>query len=681
MTERIRNMAKEAMYGEDKFPRCSISVENESELSSPKAIAEGLRRYFRKVPIKEYPGEKLFGRIRFSGCDYPSDFYRRAGCESFGKYWSKHCWNKPSPVFYWGWTHVVLDFDSLLREGLYGYRERICSRPQKDEFCEAMITVLDSLEEFSLRCAECCSSPRLRAILQKVPMRPAEDFYEAVQAVWFLFQLCADSLGRIDRYLYPYYKNDIESGKIDRDEAKDLLQELFVRVYETQTDNKALPISGHNHLVVGGYLPDGTDGFNELSRLVLECIAELPTFRPQASFRYTKYTSPETMRFITELNAKCQWIVFVNDEPRLPGMADVGIDPKDAVDYTVVGCNEWNLPCGADLSLAHVNLLHSLESLLYEDPQIEKAQSFDEVMTRLYGYMKRDMETIASEYPRYVAATAGDINVLTSALCRTCIERAKPFSDGGAKYHGITFSFNSLSNVADSLSVIKQFVFDEKKLTMASLCNMLRKNYKGYEDIRTQILRTGHFFGNDDDYVDSIVEKIVDELYAIRSELPRNKDDIYIIGSFVGATHPNLIFGRMTKATPDGRRDGDPFTMGIAQSDGKDKSGLSALLNSIAKLDYRKLCGCVVANVKIDKSFTRSEEKLEKLAAMYHTFLKKGGMQLQINYLSQEELLRAQKNPDEYRNLVVRVTGYSGYFTRFDTDLQNDIIRRTVERV
>ena len=118
MTERIRNMAKEAMYGEDKFPRCSISVENESELSSPKAIAEGLRRYFRKVPIKEYPGEKLFGRIRFSGCDYPSDFYRRAGCESFGKYWSKHCWNRPDPVFYWGWTHVVLDFDSLLREGL-----------------------------------------------------------------------------------------------------------------------------------------------------------------------------------------------------------------------------------------------------------------------------------------------------------------------------------------------------------------------------------------------------------------------------------------------------------------------------------------------------------------------------------------------------------------------------------
>lgn len=194
------------------------------------------------------------------------------------------------------------------------------------------------------------------------------------------------------------------------------------------------------------------------------------------------------------------------------------------------------------------------------------------------------------------------------------------------------------------------------------------------------ILKKGRFFGNDDDYVDKIACDTVDAIYAIAKTMKREYINVLVVGSFVGATHPNIVFGKFTKATPDGRRTGDAFTMGISQSEGKDHSGLTALLNSIAKLDYRKFCGCIVSNIKMEKSMAGGADKLRKLAAMYQAFLQKGGMQLQINYLSQKELLEAQKNPEKYRNLVVRVTGYSGYFTRFDTDLQNDIIRRTVEK-
>ena len=184
----------------------------------------------------------------------------------------------------------------------------------------------------------------------------------------------------------------------------------------------------------------------------------------------------------------------------------------------------------------------------------------------------------------------------------------------------------------------------------------------------------------DDDYADNIAKSIVDAIYEVRGEIKSDDMNTVVVGSFVGATHPNIIFGKLTKATPDGRYEGDAFTMGITQSEGKDKDGLTALLNSIAKLDYRKFCGCIVSNIKMDKSMADSDEKLAKLSQMYYTFLQKGGMQLQINYLSQKELIAAQKNPEKYQNLVVRVTGYSGYFTRFDTDLQNDIIRRTVEK-
>ena len=460
-----------------------------------------------------------------------------------------------------------------------------------------------------------------------------------------------------------------------------MLEELFVKVYETQADNVYLPISGHNHLVVGGYLADGSDGFNELSRLILECIAELPTFRPQASFRYTKYTTPETMKYITELNAKCQWIVFVNDEPRIPGMTDIGIDYEDAVNYTVVGCNEWCLPSGARIDLAHVNLLHSIEQLIYNDSDFFGAKTYDELFELYKKHLKADFDSIIKEYSSYSKATAGDINVLTSALSVPCILKGEPITGKGAKYYGLTMSFNSISNAADSLSVIKQFVFDEKIFTLEQMYDMLKNNYDGFENERKMILSKGRFFGNDDDYADSIAESIIDSIYEIRNGVKSEDINTLVVGSFVGATHPNIIFGKMTDATPDGRRNGDAFTMGITQSEGKDKNGLTALLNSIAKLDYRKFCGCIVSNIKLDKSIINTDEKLTKLSQLYHTFLKKGGMQLQINYLSQEELIEAQKKPEEYKNLIVRVTGYSGYFTRFDTDLQNDIIRRTTETV
>ncbi len=680
MTGRIKQLASDALNGIDKFEKGSCRLKDVSELKSPIKIAEGLDRFFSSVPVKQYDGEKLYGRLRFDGCEYPADLYRRVGHNSYNRYWNTLCTYSPTPTFYWGWTHIVLDYDFIIKNGLKGYIDMLDGIKDKNELQIAMQKVLYSLGALSERYAENCTDPKLAEIMRRVPMLPARSFYEAVQSVWFMFQLCPDSLGRIDQYLYPLYKNDLKNGAITKADAADLLEELFVKVFETQMDNTALPISGHNHLVVGGYLQDGTDGFNELSKLVLECIAELPTFRPQASFRYTKYTTPETMKYITELNAKCQWIVFVNDEPRIPGMTDIGIEYKDAVDYTVVGCNEWCLPCGAKIDLAHINLLHSVEQLIYNDKRFSSAKSYDEVFRLYKEHMKDDMLSIIGEYSNYSKAVAGDINVLTSALNASCIKSGLPITDKGSKYHGITMSFNSISNAADSLSVIKQFVFEEKIFTAEKMLEMLRANYVGFEDERRLILEKGRFFGNDDDFADSIANSIVDAIYEVRNGVKSDEINTLVVGSFVGATHPNIIFGKLTKATPDGRKDGDAFTMGITQSEGKDKNGLTALLNSIAKINYRKFCGCIVSNIKMDKSMISTDEKLKKLSQLYSTFLKNGGMQLQINYLSQEDLIKAQKNPENYQNLIVRVTGYSGYFTRFDTDLQNDIIRRTVEK-
>lgn len=700
MTDFIQRLAQDALDMKDKFIRQTdeknfppIRPASETDRTDPEKIGNALAEFIMRAPVKAYPEEKLFGRFKWSGCGYTSELYTRGGHDAYNTYWNQCCFSHPRPLFYWGWTHIVLDFEYILTHGIEGYAAEIEkkleklseSESEKASFYKAMLSVLHAIKAMNERYAEECGNvtfcgEKLSDVLKKVPVHPAETFYEAVQSVWTMFQFVPDSLGRIDQYLYPYYVKETQEGTLTREAARELLEELFVKVYETQIDNTSLPISGHNHLVVGGYTIDGKDGYNELSALILECIAELPTFRPQASFRYTKYTSAETMRFVTELNAKCQWIVFVNDEPRLEGMKNLGIAPADAANYTVVGCNEWCLPCGAKIDLAHVNLLHSLEDLIYNDDRFLSAKTFEEMFGYWREHLEKDMLAIVDEYGEYAKNVAKDVNIFNSAVCLPCIESGKSFTDRGTKYYGLTMSFNCISNLADSLSVIKQFVFDEKRYSLEMMLTMLKNDYRGYEAEREYILKKGRFFGNDDDYVDKIACDTVDMIYAIAKTMKREYINVLVVGSFVGATHPNIVFGKFTKATPDGRRTGDAFTMGISQSEGKDHSGLTALLNSIAKLDYRKFCGCIVSNIKMEKSMAGGADKLRKLAAMYQAFLQKGGMQLQINYLSQKELLEAQKNPEKYRNLVVRVTGYSGYFTRFDTDLQNDIIRRTVEK-
>ncbi len=693
MNERIEKLAKRALAGHD-FPVYIKQAECDSCDSS--AIGAEIADYLRTYPIEFKEGEYLCDRLSFKGLrGCPSDYYRIPFGER-GRYWSSLCAWHPTPLFYWGWTHVALDFGYLLNNGLEGYYGRIkksrdlhAGDREKTDFLDGMKLCLDGIAAryalYGKRAAELAENEpdrdkgtallRLSDSFTRIPVKPAESFFDAIQLIWIGFMLAPDSLGRIDQYLYPFWKNDIQNGVITEDEAFELLEELFIKVYETQSDNLDLGgYSGHNHLVVGGYLENGEDGFNELSKVILEAIADLPTYRPQASFRYTNKTSPETMRYITEMNKKSQLIVFVNDEPRIDGMVKCGIEYKDAVNYSVIGCNEWAIVGKSKLDLAHVSLVHSLESAIYEN---NSPDSYEEFYGIFEKELKKDFDTIIGEYANYSKAIAAENNVLTSIFHDDCIENAASMSRGGTKYYGLTMSFNSISNVADSLSVIKQFVFDEKRFTYAELLSALKSDWQGYEDMRTLILKEGHFFGNDDDYVDDIACDIVNSIYKQRDNATSPYIKNLIVGSFVGATHPNIVLGKLTRATPDGRHNGDAFTMGISQSDGKDKCGVTALLKSIAKLDYSKFCGCIVSNLKIDKAMADSPEKLNRLASLYHTFLKLGGMQLQINYLSTEELIAAQKTPEHYSDLMVRVTGYSGYFTRFPRDLQDDIIKRT----
>ncbi len=689
MTERIKILAERALTNKN-FPKCTpYHSDNETD---GRRIGEAVGEYIKIQSMALYDDERLFDRFSYDGINTPACYYRKIWAARKDYFWNLCGWC-PTARFYWGWTHVALNFEYIINNGFKKYFERIeASKKQhagdaeKLSFLDGAQACLNGIVEryraYSQMASELADKEtdetkkqnllRIADTASRIPLEPAKSFYDAVQFTWIAFLLAPDSLGRIDQYLYPFYDNDIKNGVITEKEAFELLEELFIKVYESQSMGD--PISGHNHLVVGGYLKNGEDGFNELSKVILEAIVDLPTYRPQASLRYTSKTPAEVVRYVTEMNNKSQLIVFVNDEPRLKGMVECGIDYEDAVDYTVIGCNEWALAGSSKLDLAHINLVHSIESTIYEHDAPETYEEFYKIFE---SELKKDFDFIIDEYSRYCQAQEKENNILTSIFHDNCIENATSMSRRGTKYYGLTMSFNSISNVADSLSVIKQFVYEEKRFTFDEMLTALKNNWVGFEDMRNLILKEGRFFGNDDDYVDSLAQNVANSIYATKLTVSSPYIKNLVVGSFVGATHPNIVLGKRTKATPDGRYCGEEFTMGISQSQSKDKNGITALLKSIAKLDYSKLCGCIVSNLKMDKTLADTPEKLDRLAAVYHTFLKLGGMQLQINYLSTEELLDAQKNPENYQNLLVRVTGYSGFFTSFNTDLQNDIIKRT----
>lgn len=700
MNERIERLARVALKT-DTFPRpIPEPLRDERELSDPVAIAEGMRRFLLKQPVEVRPEELLADRYRFYGCEYPADFYTSVGHRHKNEARYRCCSEThPNDLYYWGWTHVSLDYGYILQNGLTAYRARIdaakrkfAGDEEKTRFLRGMEIVLETIQA---RCSLVAAEARRQAALAPddaargnylriaeamdwTPMRPARDFFEAVQCVWSLFLVAPDSLGRIDQYLYPYYRKETDEGSLPRERAVELLEELFVKVHESQVNNIQQPHSGHNHLVVGGYLQNGEDGFNELSVLVLECIAELPTFRPQASFRYTSKTTPETMRLITELNHLCPLIVFVNDEPRLRGMQAAGIAWQDAVEYTVLGCNEWAICGKSRLELAHTNMMHALKTALFDRrEELLRAKDFDEVYALFEDCLERDVRRIAADYEVFCGEMARDINVLTSALMDDCIEKARPFNVDGPRYYGLSVTFNGLTNVADSLSVLSDLVMKRGLLTMEQLLAALDDGWKGHEELRTLILRQGRFFGNDDPTADGLAERVVESVERIRRRVHSPAMNTLVCGSFVGATQPNIILGKKTPASPDGRFCGEELTMGVSQSGGRDKCGVTALLKSISSLDYSQFCGCLVSNLKLSPQMADTPEKLDRIAQMFHAFLKRGGMQLQINYVSDDDLRRAQITPEEYENLMVRVTGYSGYFTLFDRDLQDDIIKRT----
>ena len=623
--------------------------------------------------------------------------------------------------------HINPDYQTVIEIGLDAIRSRARHRleqalAEKDQrgidFLRAAIITIDGFEAFALRYSELCKDLAAKEqdekrkaellamseICAQVPMKPARSFHEACQCVWFLFVGIQDealekcfSVGRFDQFAYPLLKKDLESGATTKEKAQDVLDCLFMKFPETNYINAdanqtSAGFSVQQQFIVGGQTPDGKDATNELSYMTLQASMNTRFGQPSVSLRMWDGTPDALYRKACELaRLGTGHPSFFCDETVIPSLLNKGVLLEDARDYSAVGCS--GVQCTRKDKGAHnagyMNLATCLEFVLYDgiwpmsggqksiktgDPR--DFESFEQIMDAL----RMQMRHLLGIYTK----TTVKIEDVLRELCPTpflstfvqdCITRARDRSDGGAVYNfGMTSRAVGLGTVADSLSVVKKLVFDDKSVTMDELLQAMKDNFEGHDRIISLIAECPKY-GNDDDYVDGIARKVT-EIYSEEQDVHRSL--------FGGRFNPgfstisaNVFCGEIVSALPDGRKAWTPITEGISPAHGVEKNGPTAVALSSAKLYHEGLSGGSILNLLLTPRSVSGDEGLTKLVAFVKGMQKAGVWHAQFNVVDKEDLLEAQKNPNLYPDLLVRVAGYSTFFTGLPEMLQNDIIDRT----
>ena len=601
------------------------------------------------------------------------------------------------------WQHATADYRKVLQKGIRGILGEIedslavHTAPEEIAFLRGLKTVAEAMIGWAKKCADkveafagSTENPddrkrlfRLAEALRRVPEYPPETFYEAMLCIYVCFSADPDSFGTLDRYLFSFYKNDIASGILTKEQAKEYLQELFLMVQAaTPVTSANRTRGGESHFCIGGYLPDGTDGFSELSRLITEALTELPTWIPQITLRWTEKMSREDFRWMMDMERKDphKRIAFTNDEKRIRCYTEIcGFPYERAVNYTMVGCNEPAFLGAITGSNSKGNLLRCVETLFHRKAdELAGCPDFDSFYSLFERELFSDLDLIYCYDDRYNAIRAKDINYISSLFFNDCIENARSLTQGGGDIVIAAPMLLGITNVIDSLIAVKQFVYDEHLLTMGELTDALSKNWDGYEDIRRILLKKGCFFGNDDALSNGTAVRLYSSLY----EYLRGKRNLFgypwLVGDLLGYNEHHKWFGENTLATPDGRFAGEHLKFGLGQSGGRDRNGLTALLNAIAGADPHAIaCGSTVTNISIDEQLIKNDDAFGKTVDLFETYFRNGGVHFQLTYVSREELLAARETPDDYRHLRVRVTGFSDYFVKLKESIQDDIIDRT----
>lgn len=611
----------------------------------------------------------------------------------------------------WGYPdncHSKPNWDDLFSLGIQGlldraryYRDEWIARGEYDEekrgFYEVVIDIYEAFIRFLLRFADCAKAhtdedPKVRDLecaLRNIATAPPKTLYEVMLLTLiyaltqeYIMGIQARTLGRIDTLWYPYYKQALADGTMTRDEVKELLKYFFMQ-YEMQANRNNQPIA------LCGTDGCGNDLTNDLSYLMMETYGEMNIISPKVLIAVAESTPDDflklCMRLLREGHSS---IVFVNEEVGRRGQKVLLANEEDAKFLALSGCYNFSLQENIQPESVGINLVKGVELVLNEGtdplsriaigqktPPVSEIHTFEELY-RLYLCETMHLLDIGLEISDYYDRNFIRISPtpLLSGNYLSSVRDGKDFYYNGSKYHNTVITVSCLASAVDSLYAIKKFVFDEKVVSLPTLCDALAKNWEGYEDLRERISRDSEKYGNNLDSVDRYATDIMEQIATYVYEKRNPWGERYALDG-EGIDH-GIRYGQASGATPDGRYAHDQFSKNLLPVFGCDKRGLLAYLASVTKINADLYPNGAPIDVTLHPSVTEGEEGLSVMLSLLRSTFAKGGSALQCGVYSAELLREAQKHPESYKGLQVRLCGWSQYFNKLSYDEQEMLIRQ-----
>ena len=630
--------------------------------------------------------------------------------------------------FYNGVGHISANYGKVMQQGLNAVIAEAEAAKGKFDFADANqmkslhfleSTILSNkaviafAERFAVEAERQASQTKnaerkaelveIARICRKVPAHPAETFQEAIQSFWFVHLVIQiESNGhsispmRFDQYCFPFYQ--ASKGSLAAEKAQELLDLLWIKfngLNKVRDEGSTSAFAGYPmfmNIIAGGQTREGKDATNELSLMMLQATANTRLYAPSMSVRIHEGTPDVFYQKAVKVSSTGLGNpAFFSDRAIIPALLDRGLTIDDARDYGIIGCVEpqvggktegwhdaafFNMGKVIELTLNNGYDWNTQRQLGPETGNVTELKSFDDVMT---AYTKQ------TEYFVGLMCHADNMVDLAhsekvplpflSALVEDCIGRGKALSDGGAIYNFSGPQGVGVANAGDSLTAIKKICFDDKAMSLVELKEILDKNFEGHEDVRQMLLNRAPKYGNDDEYADEIAVESANIYCRAVNQYRNPRGGVFQPGLYPASA--NVPLGSIVAATPDGRVKGFPLADGVSPSGGFDVAGPTATVNSVSKLDHTLASNGTLLNQKFHPSAIGGEEGLNNLIAVTETYFKNGGQHIQYNVVDRSKLLEAQENPDDNKDLVVRVAGFSAFFTALDKSVQDDIISRT----
>jgi len=629
--------------------------------------------------------------------------------------------------------HTVLD-DKIYRKGFVGFKADIEQSLQgldylgdrmayrKQEQLRAMRICADALIHFAERHSQKARElamrerdsqrkvelERIARVCSHVPAYAPQDLWEALQYYWFVHLGMTTELnpwdafnpGHLDQHVYPFYKKGFDDGSLTEEQARELLQCFWIKFNNQPAPPKVGVTAAESgtytdfaQINTGGVKADGSDAVNEMTYLILDVVEEMRLLQPSCSIQVSKRNPDRFVKRAAKIirTGFGQPSVF-NADLIVQELVRQGKSVEDARCGGSSGCVEVGAFGKENYNLSgYFNMPKVLELALNSgvDPRTGRTIGLETGDPTVFGSFDALFEAYERQLNHFVDLKVRGNNVIErlyaeympapmlSLVISDCIARGRDYHDGGARYNTTYVQGVGVGTMTDALSSIKYHVFDKGTFTMAALLAALRVDFVGHERVRQMLLNRTPKYGNDDDYADEIMVAVFDAYFEAIDGRQNTKGGTYHINLLPTTCH--VYFGSVTGATPDGRRDGKPLSEGISPVQGADRRGPTAVLRSVAKMDHARTGGTLL-NQKFTPQLLEDDEGLDRLVHLVRTFFKLDGHHIQFNVVDAATLRAAKKNPEQHRDLIVRVAGYSDYFCDLGEALQDEIIARTEHR-